>query len=832
MLFQSLHKWKTNLQFQIINIFKKELSGHFNNPFGAIIICALASISIFLCLEIGQFIEFDDASFYSFFQFTPWVFGIFIPAISMKIWTEENKQGTFELLKSLPIKAYKLVLGKLFAALFIVIIALALSFPFWVIINFLGHPDNFVILGGYIASIILAATYLSLCMAISANIKTPSIAFILGAGICFILNSTGLPIIASFITKFFRFLSLESFSTISIFDAMIRGNYNVSGLLFYFSLIAFGIYLNISKIKKPSFKTNRQEQFLKKYNSYIAFLALIFFNFLCFSFFNNNKIDLTQSRDFTISKPIKEIINNVKSNIIIDFYYSQNAATQNPLLRNHAQKIIDKLNQIKSSSKGKVVLNIKHIEQFLPQENDAIANGLIPFKDEMAILEPIYLGLVIKHNGKEFVFKRLSPQDFPQFEFSLNKAFSALQKNRREKIAIITAQNWFFDNDLSGQIIPNSQISKNLMNDYDISLLSPNFTKLPENIDLLFIAQPWDLSKDEQYAIDQYFLKGGNAIISLDAFSSISNDNKIGKTYYTQSLGSLETSLGLAFSNQITLDKNNALQVNAEYNGRETILSQPLFFNLKNKDFKNGVNFGSASNFEIGQNSNLKFTPIFTTSNDIMSIEPQEIFKNSDAQNFLENWQSLEKTNIIAGQITGIYKSAFNGAIGTRPVNIMAIADSDFLFDSLYINSDISIADNAGFITAAIENLLGNKNISQIILPNQKQRNLEYIENLKLNAQNKIIDQETFLNQKLNELNQEIALNKDENSQEVKNLKSQISKTKAELNQTKNGIRLAIERVKSFIILVCAIIIPMIFMLFALFNFYRRTQGVGRGQNS
>jgi len=178
-------------------IFKRELATYFLTPvayiFLVIFLAALGSFTFFL----GSFFTRGQADLQVFFSFHPWVYLFLIPAIGMRLWSEERKTGTIELLMTLPVSAFKIVIAKFLAAWFFSFIALFLTFPIWISVNILGSPDNGVIAASYIGSFLMSGALISLVSCISASTKSQVIAFILSVSISFIFLMAGLDIILS-----------------------------------------------------------------------------------------------------------------------------------------------------------------------------------------------------------------------------------------------------------------------------------------------------------------------------------------------------------------------------------------------------------------------------------------------------------------------------------------------------------------------------------------------------------------------------------------------------------------------------------------------------------
>lgn len=229
-------------------IYKRELASYFISPIAYIFIAAFVCLSVLFAFQIGQLFEINQADLQSFFQFHPWLYIVFMPALGMRSWSEEYKNGTYETLFALPIKTQTIVLAKYCASLSIGLIALALTLPLWIAIFLLGNIDNGATLAAYFGSIILAASYLAIATAASAMNNNQIIAFIIGALISFIFTAAGLPLVSSTIgAAFGNFaqIAISNFSIIDQFDTISRGNISLSGLVFFISLITSWLLISV-----------------------------------------------------------------------------------------------------------------------------------------------------------------------------------------------------------------------------------------------------------------------------------------------------------------------------------------------------------------------------------------------------------------------------------------------------------------------------------------------------------------------------------------------------------------------------------------------------------
>lgn len=174
-----------------ITIFNRELAAYFTTPLAYVFIVVFLVLAGILTFFVGNFFERGQADLQPFFTFHPWLYLVLVPALSMRLWAEERRNGTIELFLTLPIRLGEAVLGKFLAAWCFAGIALSLTFPFWLTVNVLGRPDNGVILASYGASWLLAGAVLAIGAAVSAATKNQVIAFIVTAAIAFFLTAAG-----------------------------------------------------------------------------------------------------------------------------------------------------------------------------------------------------------------------------------------------------------------------------------------------------------------------------------------------------------------------------------------------------------------------------------------------------------------------------------------------------------------------------------------------------------------------------------------------------------------------------------------------------------------
>jgi ABC-2 type transport system permease protein len=233
-------------------IFKRELSGYFSTPVAYVFIVIFLFLTGVFTFYIGSFYERNQADLDPFFRFHPWLYLFLIPAIAMRLWSEERKSGTIELLMTLPISIGEAVIGKFLAAWCFSGIALAMTFPMWLTVAFLGEPDNTVILASYIASLLMAGGFLAIGSCISAITRSQVIAFVISVVICFLFILSGFPLVLNFFQAWAPQMLIEAVASLSFlthFEAIRKGVIDLRDVIYFTVLIVFWLYATVVTIE-------------------------------------------------------------------------------------------------------------------------------------------------------------------------------------------------------------------------------------------------------------------------------------------------------------------------------------------------------------------------------------------------------------------------------------------------------------------------------------------------------------------------------------------------------------------------------------------------------
>lgn len=231
-----------------VAVFRRELASYFNTPIAYVFMVIFVALSGLFTFYVGGFFERGQADLLSFFRWQPWLYLFLIPALAMRLWAEERRSGTVELLLSLPVTVSQAVIGKYLAGWVFTALTLALTVPLWITVNYLGHPDNGVILASYLGSLLMAGAYLAIGSCISALTRNQVIAFVVAAVVCLLFVLSGYPLVLDFFNAWAPQVLIEtiaSFSFLSHFDAITKGVIDVSDMVYFISLIAFWLFANV-----------------------------------------------------------------------------------------------------------------------------------------------------------------------------------------------------------------------------------------------------------------------------------------------------------------------------------------------------------------------------------------------------------------------------------------------------------------------------------------------------------------------------------------------------------------------------------------------------------
>ncbi len=231
-----------------IAICKRELRAYFTTPLAYVFIVIFVALNGATTFFFGGLFDRGQADLQPLFGFIPWLYLILIPAVSMRLWAEERQTGTLEMVMTLPISTTQAVLGKFMAAWVFTGVALLLTFPIWITVNYLGNPDNGVIIASYLGGLLMAGSYLAIGGFVSAMTRNQVIAFVIGAAVIFLFMMSGLELVYSAFQGWTPDIVvdlIQSFSFLVHYDSIVRGMIDIRDLIFFLSVMGVFLFANV-----------------------------------------------------------------------------------------------------------------------------------------------------------------------------------------------------------------------------------------------------------------------------------------------------------------------------------------------------------------------------------------------------------------------------------------------------------------------------------------------------------------------------------------------------------------------------------------------------------
>lgn len=232
----------------MILITQRELIGYFSTPLAYVFIVIFSAATGALAFYLGGFFDRGQADLQAFFMYHPWLYLLLAPAIAMRLWAEERKSGTIELLMTLPISTTEAVLGKYAAAWLFSGIALVATAPIWITVNVLGAPDNGVVFASYVASFLLVGSFLAIGSCISALTSNQVIAFVVSAAVCFVITMASIDMVLDVFRGWAPVLVVDSIASISFLNhylGITKGVIALGDMIFFLSMIAIWLFANV-----------------------------------------------------------------------------------------------------------------------------------------------------------------------------------------------------------------------------------------------------------------------------------------------------------------------------------------------------------------------------------------------------------------------------------------------------------------------------------------------------------------------------------------------------------------------------------------------------------
>ena len=612
----------------------------------------------------------------------------------------------------------------------------------------------------------------------------------------------------------------------------------------------------------------------------LAFIAAVIISNQLFSGW---RIDLTENRLYTLSDGTKRILKNIDEPINLHFYFSDRATESLPSLRAYANRVREMLEEFADRSDGKIRLRVIDPLPF-SEEEDRAAQFDLQGIQLATTPDPIYLGLAGTNSvGDEATIAFFQPDKEEFLEYDIAKLVSTLAQPGRTAIGLLSGARMSGDFDpQTQQMLPPWVIYQQAQQLFDLRNLGPDAAEIDDDIGLLWIVQPKDLSDDTLYAIDQYLLRGGKALIFVDPLAEADAMAMQGmpQGMPPQGQGSdlpkLFSAWGIEFtSTEVVGDAGLALQVAAGPNRRPTrhlgllgiTQSELNQDDITTADLES-INIGTAGSLRMTGDGGLTFEPLITSS-DRAGLLPLSRFSFlPDPATLLDSFSPGEERLIIAGRLSGSLRSAFPDGPpdsatdqdtesdapederdhlveSSDDANIIIVADVDLLSDRMWVQTQnffgqqvaTAFADNGTFVTNALDNLSGSNDLIDVRSRATSARPFTKVEELRRDAESRFRETEQNLQRELNETEQRLGalqsaredagnlLMTEEQQAEIDRFIDRRTEIRQELRAVQRGLDQDIERLGTNLKIINVALVPLLLTVFVLFAVWRRNRG-------
>ena len=849
-------------------VFKREFKAYFDSPVAYVFLTAFLVLAGFLTFGVAMFFERRQADLTPFFFWHPWVYLLLVPAATMGVWADERRNGTAELLLTLPVTITEVLVGKFLAAWSFVGIGLALTFPVALTAGYLGSPDWGAVFCGYLGSLLLSGAAVAIGVFASTLSRSSVVGFVVSLALVFLLLIIGFdPVIGAVaawgvptaITD-----SVASCSLLSHFEAMRKGVVDFADIGYYFAMMVF-MLAAAKTVTDGRRGASKGVVGLVLVGAIAASSVVILANLPL-------RCDMTAENLYTLSKGSKAVLGQLTEDVTLKYYVSSSSAEMPMALKTYAQQVGNLLKEYERAGGGRLV-----VEEYDPKpdsdaEEWAQRYGVEPQTGGNPFGQGIYFGVVAVCGDREETLGVLSPRTESTLEYDLTRLVTRVAWPERPVVGVMTSLPDVLGGQMNpmmmqmGQRPPQGWAAfSELAKDYDVRTVEPDSEKIDDDVKTLVVVHPKNLSDKALYAIDQFVLRGGKLVACVDPFSikdmqsSRSQQNPMMGQMGgdgPSTLGKLFDAWGVKFEEgKITCDLEAATKLN---NGQGGVESNPAFLSLGTANMDKGdlivsdltnvmFPFAGAFTFEK-KDMDISFEPVITTSKDNSCSTDKMAMQYGGMKDMVPDG----KERILAARLSGTFKTAFpKGPDGTNDVskalaegkgNVLLFADSDFLADDFCVRMMRTpfgsipqlINENLTLFSNAMEQFAGREELIGVRSRGASDRPFTVVNELEAEATKKWQAREAAFQEELRQTQQRLSalqkekkggerfiLSKEQQDEIVKLRKSQ-AETRKQLKNVRKELTADIDSLGLRLKIINIALVPVLVVLFGLLRGYLR----------
>ncbi len=854
----------------VISVFKREFKSYFDTPVAYVFLTAFLVLVGFLTFGVANFYEARQADLGMFFFWHPWVYLLLVPAATMGLWADERRNGTAELLLTLPLTTCEALVGKFLAAWAFLGIALALTFPVAITAGYLGAPDWGAVFSGYIGSFLLAGAAAAVGLFASTLSRSSVVGFVVSLVLVFLLLIIGFdPVVGAIASWGVPMTIVDGIANCSLlthFTSLGRGVVDLADV---------GYYAGVSVLFLAAAKTVVDGR--RGASRGVAGLVMIAAIAVAADVILAKlplRADFTEERLYTLSDGSKAVLGQLEGEVTLKYYVSQESAEMPQALKTYAKRVSDLIDEYVRAAKGNIVLEKYDPTPDSDAEEWAQRYGVEP-QTVNPFGSPVYFGLVAVCGDREETLGAFSPRTEATLEYDITRLVTRVAWPERPVVGVMSS----FPDIVGGAMNPMMmQMGRRppqgwaafteLGKDYDVRSIPADAEKIDDDVKTLVVVHPKDFSDKALYAIDQFVLRGGRLVACVDPMSvkeavegQQNQQMMMMGGPQPSTLGKLFDAWGVGFdTGKVTCDLSAATTLG---NGRGGAELEPAVLTLRPDNLAKGdmlsanisqmmFGYAGAFTFDEKKGEGLKFEPVVTTSKD-KSAE-------TDRSMMMMGGGSKEavpdgRARVVAARLAGEFKTAYpKGPDGTNDVSkalssgrstVMLIADSDFLADMLCVrvlrtpfgNVAQPLNDNLGLFSNIIEQFAGREELIGLRTRGASSRPFDVVDKLEAEAMSKWQQKEAELQSKLDSAQQRInelqrqktgkerMILSREQQDEIANARKAAADTRRELKEVRKGLTADIRALGTKLKWMNIALVPLFVVLFGILRGLKRSKG-------
>ena len=752
-------------------IAKREFFAYFNSALAYVFLTIFIVLGTLMTFNLGSWFATNEASLRIFFKFHPYIYLAFVPALGMRVWAEEENEGTLELLLTMPISVWHAVVGKFLAGWAFIGFALLLTFPMLITVCTLGDPDPGRLFSGYLGSFLAGGMFFALTSLTSAFTKNQVISFIFGFTVLITIVVVGMPqlglvsYLRSWIPSGMMSLipvnlieTISFFSILPHYEGLEKGVLDLRDILYFLSFIIFSLLCSttILRFRKAAHKNNSR----MSYAGIAVFsIILLLVNYLSRDI--NVRYDLSADRLYTLTDSTKSILRRIDGPVSVRFYYSRSDSSLSIERKAFALRIEDLLKEYSALTNNQIGYKILDPKPESVEETSAVLDGIEPIIK--ADKTKGYFGLSVSYRDNINTIPVLDESTEQMLEYHLTNIFKHLLRPKRPIIGILT------DYPISGQKAnpmagqyqdkPAWAIIESLRQDYELRIIGehPSWGAAGKNyFDLVIIFKFSQMAEASRAALDQHLLRGGKAIIFTDSFPVHASQVDKSFRFQPNRLPYRGVTLGMIESWKISL-RHNAFIVDEKYSTQikqgESVSTLSLTGDSLNRSHPalaslEKVILPYAGYFRYKKTPGIEITELITSSPDAYLVDTRNFGKLSMIHK--QRQKTVQKKSPgapypivlqVKGKLPSFYRGRSFPEQGTvlkeavAESEVILIGDIDMLEDSYSVTPikefgrtrREKISDNQEFILNLVDSLVTNGETISIRMRKEKKRKLTYL---------------------------------------------------------------------------------------------------------